>query len=69
MPPLQSLKMWTIWGTKALGEEKLKGTIEPGKYAAMTVLSDDILTIDPQKIIDIKIDKTIVGGRGISYMK
>ncbi|MCX6277318.1 MAG: amidohydrolase [Bacteroidetes bacterium] len=59
----ESLKMWTIWAAKALGEEKLKGTIEPGKYADMTVLSDDILTIDPEKIIDIKIEKTIVGGK------
>jgi predicted amidohydrolase YtcJ len=58
----ESLKMWTIWAAKALGEEKLKGSIETGKYADMTVLSDDILTIDPEKIIDIKILKTIVGG-------
>ncbi|MEI7725551.1 MAG: hypothetical protein WCK09_10635, partial [Bacteroidota bacterium] len=33
-----------------------------GKYADMTVLSDDILTIDPEKIIDIKSLNTIVGG-------
>ncbi len=59
----ESLKMWTIWAAKALGEEKLKGTIEPGMYADMTVLSDDILTIDPEKIIDIKVLKTIVGGK------
>ena len=58
----ESLKMWTIWAARSLGEEQLKGTIEPGKYADMTVLSDDILTIDQEKIIEIKIEKTIVGG-------
>jgi predicted amidohydrolase YtcJ/acetyl esterase/lipase len=58
----ESLKMWTIWAARSLGEEELKGTIEPGKFADMTVISDDILTIDPQMIIDIKIEKTIVGG-------
>ncbi len=58
----ESLKMWTVWAAKSLGEEKVKGTIEPGKYADMTVLSDDILNIDPEKIINIAVLKTIVGG-------
>ncbi|MEI6434186.1 MAG: amidohydrolase [Bacteroidota bacterium] len=65
----ESLKMWTVWAAKALGEEKVKGSIEPGKYADMIVLSDDILTIDPEKIIDIKIEKTIVGGKVVYSLK
>ena len=65
----ESLKMWTIWAAKSLGEENLKGSIEPGKYADMTVLSDDILTIDPAKIIDIKIERTIVGGTNVYSRK
>jgi predicted amidohydrolase YtcJ len=58
----ESLKMWTLWAAKSLGEEKLKGSIEPGKYADMAVLSYDILTVDPEKIIDIKVLRTIVAG-------
>lgn len=65
----EALKMWTIWAAKSLGEEKLKGTIEPGKYADMTVLSDDIMTIDPEKIRDIRINKTIVGGKIVYSLK
>ncbi|HAT17446.1 MAG TPA: hypothetical protein DCS76_06610, partial [Gemmatimonadetes bacterium] len=44
-------------------EEDIKGTLEPGKLADMIVLSDDLLTIDPERILDVVIEKTIVGGR------
>ncbi|HAT39659.1 amidohydrolase family protein [Polynucleobacter necessarius] len=35
-----ALRMWTIWPAQATGEDKVKGTIEIGKYADMTVLSN-----------------------------
>ena len=44
-------------------QEKDKGSITPGKLADMILLSDDILSIDPAKIRDVKVLKTIVGGR------
>ena len=44
-------------------EEDIKGTLEPGKLADMIVLSDDLLTIDPERILDVVVEKTIVGGR------
>mgnify|MGYP002143693644 FL=1 len=59
----EALKMWTIWPAKAMGEDKVKGTIEVGKYADMTVLSDNIFTIPAERIKDVKAIKTIVGGR------
>jgi len=58
----EALKMWTIWAAKAMGEADLKGSIEPGKYADMTVLSGDILTMPKEDIKDLKAVKTIVGG-------
>jgi hypothetical protein len=39
------------------------GTIEVGKYADLVVLSEDILTIDPARIADVKVDLTMVEGR------
>ena len=45
-----------------MGEADVKGSIEPDKYADMTVLSDDIFTIPKQDIRKIKPLKTIVGG-------
>ena len=44
-------------------EEDIKGTIESGKLADMVVLSDDLLTIDPERILDVQVEKTILGGR------
>lgn len=44
-------------------QEDVKGTIEPGKFADLVVLDQDILTIDPDRISDIKTLMTIVGGR------
>lgn len=58
----EALKMWTIWAAKSMGEEALKGSIEPGKYADMTVLSDDIFTMPAENLKGVKVLKTIVGG-------
>jgi len=58
----ESLKMWTIWAAKSMGEEKMKGSIEPGKYADMAVLSDDIFTMPKERLKDVKVLKTIVDG-------
>ena len=44
-------------------QEKEKGSITRGKLADMVLLSDDIFTIDPVKIRDVTILKTIAGGR------
>ncbi len=43
-------------------EEDVKGTLEPGMLADMVVLSEDLLTIDPDRIMDVEIDMTIVDG-------
>lgn len=44
-------------------EEGTKGTLEPGMLADMVVLSEDLLTIDPERIMEVDVDMTIVGGR------
>jgi predicted amidohydrolase YtcJ len=43
-------------------EEKSKGTLEPGKFADIAVLSDDPLTIDEERIQDIVAELVLVGG-------
>jgi predicted amidohydrolase YtcJ len=58
----EALKMYTIWGAKAMGEEDIKGSIEPGKFADMVVLSADVLSIPPEELINVKAMKTIVAG-------
>ncbi len=59
----EALKMWTIWAAKSMGEADAKGSIEPGKYADMTVLSQDIFTMPKENIKDVKAFMTIVGGK------
>ena len=43
-------------------EEKNRGSLEVSKVADLVVLSEDILTIDPMRIMDIDVISTIVGG-------
>jgi predicted amidohydrolase YtcJ len=42
--------------------EDYLGTLEPGKYADLVVLSDDIFTIDPVEIENVQVDLTVVEG-------
>ncbi len=57
-----ALKMFTIWPAYAAFEEKLKGTIEVGKLADLTVLSADIMVIPAPEILKTKCVMTVVGG-------
>jgi len=59
---MDALRMWTIWAAKSMNEERDKGSIEIGKFADMTVLSDDIFRIPPERIKDVAVAQTIVGG-------
>jgi predicted amidohydrolase YtcJ len=63
MTRIQALKSYTINGAFAAFEEKSKGTLTPGKYADIVVLSKDILTIPEDDIPTAKVSYTIVGGK------
>ena len=58
----EALKVNTLNGAYATHEELVKGSITPGKYADFVLLADDPHTIDPAKIKDIKVVRTVVGG-------
>jgi predicted amidohydrolase YtcJ len=59
------LKLVTINYAKLIGEEKTRGSIEPGKLADFAVLTDDFLTVKPETIRDMKALSTWVGGREV----
>ncbi len=59
----QALRMGTIEGAYATGQEDEKGTLEVGKLADMAILSDNPLSVKPDQIKDIKNVMTIVGGK------
>lgn len=48
-----------------LTKEKLKGSIEEGKLADLVVLGRDPLREDPMSLINIPIERTMVGGRWV----
>jgi len=64
----EALRMYTINAAFASFEEKVKGSIEVGKLADLTVLSHNPETIAPEEIKNIEVEMTIVDGK-IAYMK
>jgi len=59
------LRLVTINYAKLIGEEKTRGSIEPGKLADFAVLTDDFLTAKPETIRDMKALSTWVGGHEV----
>ena len=63
MSRVEALKSYTINTARAAFEENSKGTLKPGKYADIVVLSKDILTIPEDEIPTAKVVYTIVGAK------
>ena len=61
----EALKLYTINGAYASFEENIKGSIEPGKLADLVILGDDPRAVDPRKIMEIPVERTIVGGETV----
>jgi predicted amidohydrolase YtcJ len=59
----QALRSYTMETAYMTFDEKNRGSLEVGKYADMVVLAEDIFTVPPDRIKDIGILKTIVGGQ------
>jgi predicted amidohydrolase YtcJ len=59
----EALKSYTVNNAYAAFEEKLKGSLEVGKLADITVLSRDIMTIPEDEILATDVVYTIVGGK------
>ena len=62
----QALKMFTLWSAYAAFQEKDKGSIEVGKLADLTLLSNDIMKIPEAEILKTHCVMTVIGGE-IAY--
>jgi predicted amidohydrolase YtcJ len=62
MTRMEALESYTINNAYAAFEEDIKGSLTPGKYADIVVLSQDILTVPEADIPRTEVDITIVGG-------
>jgi predicted amidohydrolase YtcJ len=58
----QALRMFTIWAAYAAFEENIKGSIEVGKLADLTILSADIMKIPEADILKTRCVMTVIGG-------
>jgi predicted amidohydrolase YtcJ len=58
----EALKAMTIWPAYAAFQEKVLGSLTPGKYADFVVLDQDIMRIPAELILNTKVLSTWVGG-------
>jgi len=59
----EAVRAYTLGAAYASGEERIKGSIVPGKLADLTVLSQDIFAIEPMAILETKVVATMLDGR------
>jgi predicted amidohydrolase YtcJ len=62
----QALRMATINNAWLNMEERLKGSIEPGKFADLLILDEDPLTCPEPRLRDAKVLMTMVGGKVVA---
>jgi predicted amidohydrolase YtcJ len=60
-----AIRIWTMGGAYASFEEDIKGSVEVGKLADFVVLLQDPTEVSPERIKDIIVERTYVGGRPV----
>ena len=59
----RALYSYTMGNAIAAFEEDIKGSLSVGKLADITVLSQDLLAVPDEKIMDTEVVLTVIGGR------
>lgn len=57
-----ALRLWTQGSAWFSGEQNVKGTLAPGQYADLAILSADLMSVPPEEIRRINAVMTMVGG-------
>ena len=60
---MEALRLYTHAGTWLTREETLKGTLEVGKVADITVLDKDYFGVSDEQIKEVGVEMTMVGGQ------
>jgi len=61
----EALYGYTMGGAIASGESDTRGSITPGKWVDVAVLSADPLTLDPEHLPEIRVDMTFLAGNKV----
>jgi predicted amidohydrolase YtcJ len=59
----EALRAYTMGSAQALGVDGATGSLEPGKRADIVVLSQDPRRVDPDRLTEVDVLRTYVGGR------
>lgn len=60
-----AVRAYTMGGAFACFSQDDRGSVEPGKYADLVMLSDDLFAFaadDPRRILDTRVELTMIGG-------
>lgn len=60
---VEALYAYTMGGAIASGDHANRGSLEPGKWADLVVLSGDPLETPPEALLSLRVDQTYVGGK------
>jgi predicted amidohydrolase YtcJ len=61
----EALRMHTLGGATALGEQETRGSLEPGKLADLVVLDRDPLGVPDDELADIAVDQVLLAGQTV----
>jgi predicted amidohydrolase YtcJ len=65
----QALRGMTIWAAKANFEENEKGSLEKGKLADFIILDNNLMKEVPEKLLQVMVLKTFLGGEKVYEKK
>jgi len=65
----QALRGMTIWAAKANFEENEKGSLQKGKFADFVILDGDLMKEPPEKLLQVKVINTFLGGEQVYERK
>ena len=60
---VEAIGGYRISGAFLTSEEAVKGTLVPGMFADLVVLSGNLLDIDPRRTPEVVVDMTVIDGR------
>ncbi|HEX7298677.1 MAG TPA: amidohydrolase family protein [Solirubrobacteraceae bacterium] len=59
----EALRLFTAWAAAGAFEEDVKGRLAPGMLGDAVLVSEDVLSLPPERLFDVRVDATVVDGR------